>query len=360
MNEPRADLPRTTLGVLFIGVLVLSSFWILRPFLGAFIWAVMIVVATWPLLLGLQQRLRGRRGLATTIMTLAVLLVFVVPFIGAISLIAERTDDVVAFARNLAEKPLPPLPAWLTDLPLVGRRIADVWQGLASSGAADLVQRLEPYAQDVTRWLVAEAATIGLLFVQGLLIAILSAVLYSKGEGWGGWVMAFGRRLAGEQGGNAVVLAGSAIRAVALGVVLTALIQAALSGIGLAFAGVPFPLALTALIFVLCIAQIGPLLVMVAATAWLFSNGESGWGSVMVVWTIVVSILDNILRPLLIKRGADLPLLLIFAGVIGGLLSFGVIGLFIGPVVLAVTYTLVDAWVAGRPGEQAAASGDEG
>jgi predicted PurR-regulated permease PerM len=294
----------------------------------------------------LQQRLGDRRSLATLVMTLMVLLVFVVPFIAAISLIAERTDDALALARGLAEKPLPALPAWLSGLPLVGVHIADAWQQLSSTGAPELARKLEPYAQDITGWLVAEAASLGLLFIQGLLIAVLSAILYSNGEGWAGWMTAFGRRLAGEQGGNAVVLAGRAIRAVALGVVLTALIQSVLGGIGLAFAGVPFPGALTALMFVLCIAQIGPLLVMVGATAWLFSHGESGWGSAMLAWTIVVSILDNFLRPFLIRRGADLPLLLIFAGVIGGLLSFGVIGLFIGPVVLAVTYTLLDSWVA--------------
>jgi predicted PurR-regulated permease PerM len=359
MSEPRADLARTTLGVLFIGALAFSSLWILRPFLGAFIWAAMIVVATWPLLRGLQARLWDRRGPAVAVMTLAVLLVFVVPFIVAISLMAEHADDAAAWAAKLAEQPLPPPPAWLADLPLVGGRVADTWQQLAASGAPELAQRLEPYARDVTRWLVAEAGTLGLLLVQGLLIAILSAVLYAGGEAWAGWMVAFGGRLAGGRGEEAVVLAGRAIRGVALGVVLTALIQSTLGGLGLAVAGVPFPGALTALMFVLCIAQLGPLLVLAAGTAWLFVNGETGWGSVMVAWTVVVSIMDNFLRPVLIKRGADLPLLLIFAGVIGGLLSFGVIGLFIGPVVLAVTYTLVDSWVAGPPTRVPAAPRDE-
>ena len=132
------------------------------------------------------------------------------------------------------------------------------------------------------------------------------------------------------------------------GVVVTALIQSSLGGIGLAIAGVPLAGLLTAVMLVLCIAQIGPLLVLLAGTAWLFANGEQGWGSFMLVWSFAVGLMDNFLRPVLIKMGADLPLLLIFAGVIGGLLSFGLIGLFVGPVVLAVTYTLVDNWVHSR------------
>ena len=127
--------------------------------------------------------------------------------------------------------------------------------------------------------------------------------------------------------------------------VVTALAQSILGGIGLAIAGVPFAAVLTALMFILCIAQIGPVLVLAPAVAWMYWNGDTGWATVLLVWTVVVGTMDNVLRPFLIKRGADLPLLLIFAGVIGGLLTFGLIGVFVGPLVLAVTYTLLAPWV---------------
>jgi predicted PurR-regulated permease PerM len=140
---------------------------------------------------------------------------------------------------------------------------------------------------------------------------------------------------------------------VALGVIVTALIQTALAGIGLLVTGVPFVAVLTAIIFILCIAQLGPLLVLLGAVAWLFYTGHNAAGSVLLVWSLVVGTMDNFLRPILIKRGADLPLMLIFGGVIGGLLSFGLVGIFVGPVVLAVTYTLVDAWVAERAAKPA-------
>jgi predicted PurR-regulated permease PerM len=142
-----------------------------------------------------------------------------------------------------------------------------------------------------------------------------------------------------------VVLAGQAIRGVALGVVVTALAQSLLSGIGLAIVGVPLAAVLTALIFILCIAQLGPILVLLPAVGYVFWTGETGWGIFLLAWTLVVGTMDNFLRPVLIKRGADLPLLLIFAGVIGGMIGFGLVGIFVGPVLLAVSYTLIDAWV---------------
>jgi len=141
------------------------------------------------------------------------------------------------------------------------------------------------------------------------------------------------------------VLAGRAVRGVALGVVVTALAQTAVSGIGLAVSGTPFAGPLTLLILALCIAQLGPTLVLVPAVIWMYGYGDHLWATVLLVFAIVAGTMDNVLRPILIKRGADLPLLLIFAGVIGGLLSVGVVGIFVGPVVLAVTYRLLEEWV---------------
>jgi predicted PurR-regulated permease PerM len=142
-----------------------------------------------------------------------------------------------------------------------------------------------------------------------------------------------------------VHLAGQAIRAVALGVVVTALVQSALAAVGLVVTGVPFPVILAALVFVLAVAQVGPMPVLLIAAGWLYWTGSWGWATVLVVWAILVVGLGDFLRPVLIKKGADLPLLLIFAGVIGGLIAFGVLGLFIGPVLLAVSYTLLGAWL---------------
>jgi predicted PurR-regulated permease PerM len=155
----------------------------------------------------------------------------------------------------------------------------------------------------------------------------------------------FGARLAGEQGEQAIRLAGQAIYGVALGVVLTAFVHAVLGGIGLAVVGVPFAVMLTVVMFISAVVQIGVIPIMLCAVAWLYWTGDTTWGTVLLVWTLIIAPVDNILRPILIKQGADLPLLLIIVGVLGGMLAFGIIGLFVGPVILAVAYTLFTAWI---------------
>jgi predicted PurR-regulated permease PerM len=335
MAELSRDLTRTVLAVLFLGGLILASVWILRPFLAPIIWATMIVVSTWPVMLAVQGRLWNRRWLAVTVMTIALLLVFVVPFSAAIGTIVGHADEIASWAKGLRGLKVPAAPEWVAKAPLVGERAAAFWNEYAAKGVEDLDEVVAPYAGRVVRWFVAEVGGFGLVSVQFLLTVVIAAIMYAVGESWGAWVRRFGRRLAGERGDSVVQLAGKAIRGVALGVVLTAFIQA----------------MLTAVMFMLAVAQIGAVPVLVLALVWLWFKGSIGWFVALLVWTVIVGSLDNVLRPILIRRGADLPLLLIFAGVIGGLVSFGLLGLFVGPVILAVAYTLIDAWVAEAPGD---------
>ena len=345
MAEIQRDLTRTTLAILCILLLIAASLWVLRPFLAATIWAVMIVVATWPLLKSLEQRFGGRRAPAVAVMTVAMLLLLVIPLSFAIGTIVEHADEAVRAVKRLAESGFPSLPEWVTGLPLVGERLAGWWGQLQSAEAQTLMAKAGPYAAQSGKWLLAEIGSIGFMLLQFLLIVVLSAVLYASGEKAASKVRRFGHRLAGERGENSVVLAGQAIRGVALGVGVTAIVQTVLGGIGLAIAGVPFAALLSAVMLMLCIAQLGPSLVLFPAVGWVLWTGDTGWGVFLLVWSLIVGTLDNFLRPVLIKKGADLPLLLIFAGVIGGLLGFGLVGIFVGPVVLAVTYTLLEAWV---------------
>jgi len=345
MAEIQRDLTRTVLAVLCIGGLIGFSFWILRPFLGAFVWATMIVVATWPVMLAVQARLWGKRGLTVMLMTLALLSVLIVPFSLAIGTIVAKADEIVGWAKSLATFKAPPPPGWLGNLPLIGGKAVQAWEQVAAAGIQGLAAKAAPYLGDVTRWFVGQVGGVGLVIVQFMLTVVISAILYLHGERAAARVRRFARRLAGPPGENAVQLAGQAIRGVALGVVVTAIAQSVLGGLGLAIAGVPFATILTAVMFLLAIAQLGPFLVLAPAVAWLYWRGSSGWGTFLLAWTIVVGTMDNFLRPILIKKGADLPLLLIFAGVIGGLMAFGLIGIFVGPVLLAVAYTLLEAWV---------------
>jgi predicted PurR-regulated permease PerM len=345
MAPPPHDLTRTLLAALFLGALIAASIWILLPFLPAAIWAAAIVVATWPVMLWMQSRLGRQRWLAVLAMTLTLVLVFALPLAMAVTTVVANAEEIAARARSIASLRMPMPPAWIADLPYVGQKLAMAWQQVAAAGVEGLLARLSPYAGSVTKWVVAQAGNLGFLMVQFFVTLVLAAVFYAGGERAATAALLFGRRLAGEQGENAVRLAGQAIRSVALGVVVTAAVQAVLAGIGLLVAGVPFAGFLTALMFLLCIAQLGPSPVLVPALIWLYWSGEAVWGTVLLAWTLVVITLDNVLRPLLITRGADLPLLLVFAGVIGGLLAFGLVGLFVGPVVLGIAYTLLKAWI---------------
>ncbi|MFI5317769.1 MAG: AI-2E family transporter YdiK [Myxococcota bacterium] len=350
MNENRhdrsAELARSALQLVALGALVATSLWILRPFLIAATWATMIAIATWPLLERTQALLAGRRALAIALLTLILLLALVVPLYLGIGAIVDNAEQIADWSHSLATWSVPQPPDWLQGVPLVGGKLASEWRALAEAGPEELAARVTPYARDLARWFVSEVGSIGALLVHFLLTVVFTAILYSRGEAAARAAEQFARRLAGAQGEKAARLAAQAVRAVALGVVVTALVQTALVGLGLGVAGIPFAAILTALCFVLSVAQIGPAPVLLGAVIWVYEVDGVLWGTAFLVWAILCSSVDNVIRPVLIRRGADLPLLLIFAGVIGGLVSFGVVGLFIGPAVLAVAYMLVLDWMA--------------
>ena len=341
----RQDLTRITLAVLCLMLLIALSLWVLRPFLLAIVWATTIVVSTWPMMRSLQSRFGNRRAPAVAVITGGMLLILILPLAAAIATIASYAQQVTLFTKRLAETGLQPPPSWVAGLPLVGTRLSEAWVRTSEAGPEGLVAILGPHTTEAAHWVLGHAGTVGGLLLQFLLVVVLSAILYSNGETAARSVRRFGRRLAGPRGENAVVLAGQAIRGVALGVGATAAVQTILGGLGLLVAGVPFVGLLAALMLVLCIAQLGPGLILFPAVAWMYWRGDHAWATILLVWSVLVMTLDNVLRPVLIKKGADLPLLLIFAGVIGGMLGFGLIGIFIGPVVLAVSYTLLEAWI---------------
>jgi predicted PurR-regulated permease PerM len=345
MAEIQRDITRNVLAVLFIMTLIGSSIWILRPFIGAIVWAATIVVATWPLMISAQAWLWGKRALAVTVMTLLLLCVLIVPLTFAIGTIVSNVDEIAEWAKSLAAFKTPSPPEWVTNLPVVGARAAELWRYVAAAGLQEIGTKAAPYAGSVIQWFAAQLGSVGVLLVEFLLTVILAAAMYANGEKATARLVRFGRRLAGQGGENAVFLAGQTIRGVALGVVVTALAQAVFGGLGLTIAGVPFAGVLTGVMLFLSIAQIGVVPVLGFAAAWLYWSGESAWGTFMLVWVIVAGTMDNFLRPMLIRKGADLPLLLVFAGVVGGLLAFGLIGIFVGPVILAVADALLNAWI---------------
>jgi predicted PurR-regulated permease PerM len=345
MNEAlQKDLVRNILVISLTGALLAACFWIMKPFLPALIWATMIVIATWPLMIIVEKKVMGRRP-ATMVMMGLLLLVFVIPFTLALGTIVENAPQITSIGKQLATLQAPAPPDWVEKIPWVGDTAREYWQKVADTDSAEYTKKLTPYITEVAGWLVSQAGNFGVLLVHFVLTLILTALLYMNGEEAAKMVRKLAYRIAEERGENAIILAAQSVRAVAQGVVITALAQSLLAGIGLAAIGVPYASLLTALTFMLTIAQIGAGPVLIPAVIWLFWKGSTGWGIAMLVWSILVMSMDGFMRPILIRRNANLPLLLIFAGVIGGLIAFGVIGLFIGPVLLAVCYTLMKVWV---------------
>lgn len=345
---PYRDLTRTTLGVLFIVALSLSTLWILLPFLSALLWATMIVISTWTLMIALQSRLGGRRGLATGVMTVALLLILVIPMGVAVGTLLGNIDTILAKVNSMEQLQLPPPPAWVAQIPVQGPSLSAEWQRLSEEGPGSLSALMTPYAGRALRWLAAQIGGVGGMILQFLLIVIISVILYLNGEIAARGVCSFAIRLAGANGEKAAMLAAATIRGVATAVIVTAIVQTTIAGAGLFVASVPGAALLAAITLLFNLAQLGPWLVMLPAVAWKFYSGDSFWGSVLLAFTLVAGTIDNFVRPLLIRKGADLPLLLIFAGVIGGIISFGFMGIFVGPVILAVTYVLVREWINGH------------
>jgi predicted PurR-regulated permease PerM len=346
-TDRQTDLVRITFQMLALGALIAASFWIIRPFVIAALWATTVAVATWPILLQTQSWLGGRRSLAVAVMTTALTIILIAPLYIAVITIEGNVEQITGWSKSLVSLAHAGPPSWIDAIPLVGPRVAAYWREVAGSDPGQISSYLLPWIRTLGVWFLSQVGNLGLLLLQFLLTVIISAILYANGEAAARGLQSFVGKLVGPEGVKAVELAALAVRSVALGIVVTAIAQSVFAGIGLAVVGIPFAAFLTALIFVLAIAQIGPAPVLIGAVIWTYSRSGVLWGTGFLVWSIFCLTFDNVLRPLLIKRGAPLPLLLIFAGVIGGLIGFGVIGLFIGPVVLAVAYTLLVDWVSG-------------
>jgi len=319
----------------------------MRPFLYAIIWAAMIVIATWPLLISLQSLFGGRRWAAVLIMTLLLLCILFIPLTVVVMMIIDRAQDLfVTGNAYLGSIKVPVPPDWVHRIPMAGPKIVSLWNEYGALDTSRAVELVSPYYEKILGWVVNQAESFGLIIVNSLVTIVIAAIMYANGEAAAIGVCRFARRIAGGQGEKAIILAAKAVRGVALGVVVTAVIQSVMTYGILTIAGVPGVIFLTAITFIMCIAQLGPAIVLLPVIIWLFYNGQPGWGGGMIVWTVIVATIDNFISSMLMRKGVDLPLPLILAGVLGGLISLGFLGIFMGPVMLAVTYTLIREWVA--------------
>lgn len=348
--RPRIALPvDMLLRILAIALLLIACIEVVSPFIGPLAWAGIIAVSTWPAYKRLCAWLGGRQALAASLLVLVLSAALFVPLLLLALSLADAAPAAASFANNLATMKLPPPPHWLSSLPLLGPSLTDAWQS-SHSDISGLFAKLKPYIDQGAYWAVGQGARLGKSLLLLILALVISGFFLVYGDtAWDTFENILAR-VGGKLGGNLPELIARTIRSVTNGVVGTALVQGLLTLIGLVICSVPGAVILGFLCFIIAVAQLPTMFVWGPAAGWLFYTGHSGYGIFLTLWGIlVVNMVENVLKPYLISHGSGLPLPLIFLGVIGGLLSWGLIGLFIGPTALAVGYTLFNFWLHSEP-----------
>lgn len=333
----------TTIRLGLVLLLLVWSFRIVRPFITPIVWGFILAIALSPAYLRLTAALGGRRKLAATIVVILGLLLFIVPAVVLSGTMIGGLHDVAVQFRS-GELRIPPPPERVAEWPLVGERLSAFWS-LAGTNLEEAASRLAPQLRAAGGWLLAAAANVGFAIVQFVFSTIIAGVLLANGPASQAGLERFMDRLAGPYGHRFVELSESTIRSVATGIVGVAVIQSTLAGVGLAVANIPAAGLWAILALVLCIIQLGPALVLLPAVLYTFSTASKPVAVVFLVWCVFVSLIDNFLKPLLLGRGVDAPILVIFVGAIGGFLSMGIIGLFVGSVLLVLFHTLLRSWL---------------
>ncbi len=338
-------------GFLALFLLAIGCFFVLRPFISAILWAIILVFSTWPAFRRLQAWLGGRWTLAAGVMTLLIAIMLLLPLIMIGTSLAETGQTLLEAIRETIRAGLPALPGWVLGIPIVGPAFSDIWSEISvnTSAVVDLVQ---PYFGALRDVAVASGIAVGSGILEISLSLLITFFLFRDGGKGAERATRLIERVVGGRARSLVQIAFGTIEGVVHGLIGTALVQGVLAGIGFFIAGIPSAMVLGFLCFVLSLFPVGAPLVWIPATIWLFQQGELGWAIFMGLWGgLIVSSVDNFLKPYLISRGTRMPFLLIFMGVVGGALTFGFIGIFIGPTLLAVGYALIKEWSATAPAE---------
>ena len=321
---------------------------VLRPFVSAMLWAAVLCVSSWPLYRRLLGWLGYRRTPAAALMTLAMICIVLLPFLVVALTLADNINQLTAATKNWIQAGPPAPPEWLANIPLVGPKIIVYWQSLSADTAkiwTDAQRLIEP----ASAWLLKGGIMLGGGLIQLALSIFIAFFLFRDGVAIARWLQQAVGRIGGARGEHLLNVASRTVRGVVYGILGTALLQAVAMAVGFMIAGVP-GVALLALLTFFCsvVPVVGTALTWLPAAFWLFHQGSTGWAVFMLVWGFGVANIDNFVKPWLISQGSNMPFILIFFGVMGGALTFGFIGVFIGPTLLAVGVRLLEEWNASR------------
>ena len=347
------------LGWIVLALLLAGCAWVMRPFVSALLWAVVLSFSSWPLHRRLLKWLGGRRTAGAAIIALGMICVILLPFVIVGVTLADNVQELTTATRRWLDAGPPEPPAWLARVPVVGASITEEWQAFAGD-SAKLIEEAKRFIEPVSSWALKAGLKLGGGVLELALSILVTFFLLRDGVSAAESLTAGVKRIAGERGQRLLEVAGNTVRGVVYGILGTALVQATMAGLGFFIAGVPGAALLALLTFFLSVVPVGPPIVWLPAAFWLFHEGATGWGIFMLIWGVGVSTVDNFVKPWLISQGSDMPFILILFGVLGGALGFGFIGVFLGPTLLAVGYRVIAEWVATRPVAAAADVPSEG
>ena len=329
--------------------LVIGCLYVLRPFLAGILFAAAIAISSWPLYQRLLAHLKGRRNLAAAVMTVSLVLIIVLPLTLVTWNIADSVTHFYRGARAALDAGGFEPPAWLRQLPVVGEAVDSYLRQILSS-KEELLAVAKKYVEPARNILLNSGIVLGAGVAQVSLAAFVSFFLYRDGHNIVTALEVGMDKIMGEHAVEVAETVSRTVTGVMYGMLGTALAQAAVAAVGFLIAGVPAVALLSVATFIFSLVPVGPPLIWGGASIWLFSQGMTGWGIFMLVYgTVVISGVDNVVKPILISRGSSLPFALVLLGVMGGVLAFGFVGLFIGPTLLAVALGLLRNWTKVKP-----------
>jgi predicted PurR-regulated permease PerM len=326
-------------------ILAVGCYLVMQPFLSSLLWSLILTISTWPLHVRLTHALGGRKGASAAILTVMAIAIFVIPLALLSYNLAENVAELAAKVADWRNNGVPQPPPWVATLPLAGARLDQFWSDLAA-GSIEATARLEPYVQMARVRILSFGALIGSGIVQIFISLLIAFFLYRDGQRAAAALGSVLERLAGRQGPRLLDVAAGSLKGVVYGIIGTNFTEAVLAALGFWIAGVPGALLLGFFCFFLTLVPAGPTLIWLPAAIWLFMTGETTWAVFLIAWSIIVfGVIEALLRTILVSRGSDLPMILILLGLFGGLLTFGFIGLFLGPCLLALGYALIQEWI---------------
>lgn len=333
-----------------IGLLTLLLLWsllIIRPFLIPIVWGIVIAVAGYPTYQRLSGRLRGRQVLASVVFSLLLFLAISIP---AALLGGTLVEGAIGLVEQVKEGQfrIPPPPPGVAEWPLVGAPVATYWAAAAENLQSTLIP-LAPHLKEPAQWLAGFVAGTGLGLIQFVLAIVIAGVVLPHTERAAALAAAAARRISGNRGLEFLSLAAATVRSVTRGILGVAFIQATLAGLGFLAVGVPAAGLWALVALILSIVQIGVFPVVIPVLIYVFFTADTLTFVVFLIWSLFVGVIDNVLKPMLLGRGVTVPMWVVFIGAIGGLVSHGLIGLFIGPVVLVLGYALLLVWIQEDP-----------